>query len=143
MDEHIDIIYHPAGDSKEVEYIPIGGHLHKLHIKLQPTSVSKGVICAFRAKARYGAQQLVQWLANRHRPTRIHPKATSEQYRRASLDQSMQKHLVGYHAKPKLAANLPRYEAKQPLTSIGRQGQAAMHPQKESDAVGICGLPAN
>lgn len=55
----------------------------------------------------------------------------------------MQKHLVGCHAKPKLAAGLPRYEVKQPLTSTGRQRQAAMHPQEESDAVGICGLPAN
>lgn len=32
---------------------------------------------------------------------------------------------------------LARYEAEQPFTCIGRQ--AAMHPQKESDAVGICG----
>lgn len=70
-------------------------------------------------KGRFGAQQLVQRLANRHRPTRTYPKATSEQYRRASLDQSMQKHLVGYDAKPKLAAGLPRYEATQPLASIG------------------------
>ncbi|KAL7974003.1 hypothetical protein HDV63DRAFT_205278 [Trichoderma sp. SZMC 28014] len=67
-----------------------------------------------------------------HRPTRIHPKATNEQHRRASLGQSMQKHLVGYNAKPKIAADLPRYEARQPLTSIGRQRQAAMHPPRRS-----------
>lgn len=61
-------------------------------------------------------------------------KATSEQYRplAGSIDAETPRGVQSV-ARISLLGTRP----KQPFASIGRQ--AAMHPQKESDAVGICG----